>query len=285
MPADAESPAPRATGAPRRSVSARRRAPCSSSRELALPIAHSRLDGHERAHCRPLRASHPNGNGSSGPGDREPRVDERRLVARAVRRREAPRRRGQGARRSARCRRPRSASVSRSEGSSAAPGACRTHRRPRPHGPRPPASAPRRLQTLQRTAASLRSIRSATAGSSSAARRVRAWRSFTADRRRCAREPASRRRRGARWRGVRDGAHGRRPAELDPIGCRLARDGADELVGLGELGPALFEPVGKPLVQLRPRLLRQRVVGRVADQQVAEPEGVSRHELRPDPGG
>ena len=73
--------------------------------------------------------------------------------------------------------------------------------------------------------------------------------------------------------------------ELDPIGVGLLEMVPDELIDLGEFGTALFEPVGKPLVQLGPCLLRQRVVGCVADQQVAEPEGVLSLRSAADPDG
>ena len=49
---------------------------------------------------------------------------------------------------------------------------------------------------------------------------------------------------------------------------------AEDLVQLDQLLSALLEPVGEALVQLRPGRLRERVVGGVADQQVAEAEAV-----------
>ena len=55
---------------------------------------------------------------------------------------------------------------------------------------------------------------------------------------------------------------------------------AEDLVELDQVGAALLEPVGEALVQLGARRLRQRVVGGVADQQVAEAEGVLARELR-----
>ena len=60
---------------------------------------------------------------------------------------------------------------------------------------------------------------------------------------------------------------------------------AEDLVQLDELGPVLLQPGGEALVELRPHRLRQRIVGRVTDQQVAEAEGVLALELclvRPD---
>jgi hypothetical protein len=48
---------------------------------------------------------------------------------------------------------------------------------------------------------------------------------------------------------------------------------SDDLVLLDQRGVPL-EPVGEPLVQLGARLLRERVVGGVADQQMPETEGV-----------
>ena len=56
--------------------------------------------------------------------------------------------------------------------------------------------------------------------------------------------------------------------ELAPVARRLLEVVADELVLL----LALVEPAREPLVQIAPKLLRQRVVGRVADQQMPEAE-------------
>ena len=56
--------------------------------------------------------------------------------------------------------------------------------------------------------------------------------------------------------------------ELAPVARRLLEVVADELVLL----LALVEPAREPLVQVAPELLRQRVVGGVADQQMAEAE-------------
>ena len=55
---------------------------------------------------------------------------------------------------------------------------------------------------------------------------------------------------------------------------------AQDLVQLDELGAVLLQPGGEALVQLRARRLRQRVVGSVPDQQVAEAEGILARELR-----
>ena len=60
---------------------------------------------------------------------------------------------------------------------------------------------------------------------------------------------------------------------------------ADDLVQLDEIHAAVAQPVGEALVQLGSGRLGQRLVGGVADQQVAEPEGVVAREepaARPD---
>ena len=49
---------------------------------------------------------------------------------------------------------------------------------------------------------------------------------------------------------------------------------ADDLVQLHELGSVLLEPVRETLVQLGPSRLRQRVIGGIADQEVAESKRV-----------
>ena len=75
-------------------------------------------------------------------------------------------------------------------------------------------------------------------------------------------------------------------------GCLLQVE-AEDLVQLDEVGAFLLEPVREALVQIGSRRLRQRVVGGVSDQQVAEAEGVFRGNLRrvgadqalPDEGG
>ena len=56
---------------------------------------------------------------------------------------------------------------------------------------------------------------------------------------------------------------------------------ADDLVQLNEVGSALLDPDGEALVQLRSGRFRQRVVGCVANQQVAEAKGILARELRP----
>ena len=55
---------------------------------------------------------------------------------------------------------------------------------------------------------------------------------------------------------------------------------AEDLVQLDQLLSALLQPAGEALVQLRPGRLRERVVGGVTDQQVAEAEAVLACELR-----
>ena len=77
----------------------------------------------------------------------------------------------------------------------------------------------------------------------------------------------------------------RRAAELDAVAVSLLEVVADDLVALDELRAVVLEPAGEALVQVGARRLRERVVGRVADQQVAEAEAVlGRHErpLGPD---
>ena len=55
---------------------------------------------------------------------------------------------------------------------------------------------------------------------------------------------------------------------------------AEDLVQLDQLVSALLQPGGEALVQLGPGRFRERVVGGVADQQVAEAEAVLARELR-----
>ena len=66
----------------------------------------------------------------------------------------------------------------------------------------------------------------------------------------------------------------RRHPELGAIAARLLQVVAEDLVELDQIAAVLGEPAGEALVQLRPRRLRERVVGGVADQQVPEAEGV-----------
>ena len=61
-------------------------------------------------------------------------------------------------------------------------------------------------------------------------------------------------------------------SELDAIAMSLLEVIAADLVELDEIGRAIVEPSGEPLVQLGARCLRQRVVRSVADQQMAEAE-------------
>src|SRR4051812_11911871 len=62
-----------------------------------------------------------------------------------------------------------------------------------------------------------------------------------------------------------------RPAELALVERRLLEVIAEDLVQLDERGAVPREPPGVALVQLRSHRLRQTVVRRVADEQVAEP--------------
>ena len=65
-----------------------------------------------------------------------------------------------------------------------------------------------------------------------------------------------------------------RTAELAPVARGLFEVVADDLVELDESARVPLEPVGEALVQVGARCLRQRVVGGVADQEVAEAVGV-----------
>ena len=72
--------------------------------------------------------------------------------------------------------------------------------------------------------------------------------------------------------------------ELESVAVGAFEVIADDLVLLDQLGVPL-EPVGEPLVQLGARLLRERVVSGVADQEVPEAERVvvgERRLIRPD---
>ena len=71
------------------------------------------------------------------------------------------------------------------------------------------------------------------------------------------------------------------PAKLLPIAICLLEVVAEHLVQLDEIGSVLLEPVGETLVQLGSGGLRQRVVGCVSDQQVAEAERILAGKLRP----
>ena len=68
--------------------------------------------------------------------------------------------------------------------------------------------------------------------------------------------------------------------ELGAVAARLLEVVAQDLVQLDELGPVLLQPGCEALVEVRARRFRQRVVGRVTDQQVAEAEAVLAGELR-----
>ena len=70
-------------------------------------------------------------------------------------------------------------------------------------------------------------------------------------------------------------------AELGAVAVAPLEVVAEDLVECDELGAVLFQPGGEALVQLGAGRLRERVVGGVADQQVAEAEPVLAGELRP----
>ena len=70
-------------------------------------------------------------------------------------------------------------------------------------------------------------------------------------------------------------------AELGAVAVGLLEVVADDLVAFDERRAGLVEPAREALVQLGARCLRQRVVGRVSDQQVAEAIGIGTRELRP----
>ena len=65
-----------------------------------------------------------------------------------------------------------------------------------------------------------------------------------------------------------------RGAELGPVPRRLLEVVAEDLVQLDEVGASLRDPGGESLVQLGASGLRQRLVRRVADEQVAEAKRV-----------
>ena len=68
--------------------------------------------------------------------------------------------------------------------------------------------------------------------------------------------------------------------ELGAVAAGLLEVVAEDLVQLDELGPVLLQPGCEALVELGAGRFRQRVVGGVADQQVAEAEAVLAGELR-----
>ena len=69
-------------------------------------------------------------------------------------------------------------------------------------------------------------------------------------------------------------------AELRPVAVGLLEVVTDDLLVLGQaLGDGPLEPVGEALVEDRPLGLRERLVGGVADQDVAELEGVAGRQL------
>ena len=61
-------------------------------------------------------------------------------------------------------------------------------------------------------------------------------------------------------------------AQLAPVAEGLLQMVADDLVQLYQAGAAPFEPPGEPFMKLCPVRFRERLVGGVTDQQVAEPE-------------
>jgi hypothetical protein len=70
-------------------------------------------------------------------------------------------------------------------------------------------------------------------------------------------------------------------AQLAPVVDRLLQVEADDLVVLaGPLPAHLLEPRGEALVQLATILLGERLIGGIADQVVAELEGVLAGDLR-----
>ena len=69
--------------------------------------------------------------------------------------------------------------------------------------------------------------------------------------------------------------------ELGAVAAGLLEVVAEDLVQLDELGPVLLQPGGEALVEVGAGRLGQRLVGGVADQQVAEAEAVLARELRP----
>ena len=70
-----------------------------------------------------------------------------------------------------------------------------------------------------------------------------------------------------------------RRSELEPVPVRLLQVIADDLVLLAERSAGPSSHVREPLVQVRARGLRDRVVRGVADQQVAERERVGRGQV------
>ena len=69
--------------------------------------------------------------------------------------------------------------------------------------------------------------------------------------------------------------------ELDPVAIGALQVVPDDLVQLDEVVAVLVHPRRETLVELRTRRLRKRVVGRVADKQMTEAEGVLTGKLRP----
>ena len=72
-----------------------------------------------------------------------------------------------------------------------------------------------------------------------------------------------------------------RGAQLDAVAMGLLEVVTEYLVHLDEFRPVPFEPVCKARVKIRPRRLRERLVGGVPDQDMPEAEAVLARDLRP----
>ena len=72
-----------------------------------------------------------------------------------------------------------------------------------------------------------------------------------------------------------------RGTELGAVAIGLLEVIADDFVQLDEIGSALGDPGGEALVQVGPGRLRERLIGGVADQEMAEAKGVFAGKLRP----
>ena len=158
----------------------------------------------------------------------------------------------------------------------------RSRRRPRVLA-RPPPRRSRRPRRGSRESAWARSSSrwtSSRSGRVSASARSSRRAAARSSPRQSARRPAAASRSPARSARAASGL-----SELCLVAGGLLEVVAEDLVQLDEVGAALLEPAGEALVQLGADRLRQRVVGGVADQQVAEAEAVLARELRPGRGG